>query len=235
MSKLATCYIEDSHMPVLNCTDDSVHRPFVFGEFAEGDFAELPVAEIIALYVKPKKSVRFNFAAKSVRTFNEDRLTKVLPKESLPSHKDDVHELSCTSGKYLDDPIEQYAIIKNNAYNSLSDKVIDHDQRKMYHIAPRHEVRKLRAENMHLLKDPIGYMTTGLLLGDISVETYSIKNVLDCISNIEEILSILKENNSFLVINYIQSFSVCNRPGKNQYPTIARKLEELKFQVSSLH
>ena len=176
MSKLATCYIEDSHMPVLDCTNGPVQEPFIFGEFAEDYIDELPVAEFITLSAKPQKAVRFNDEAISVRTFDEDRLIKVLPKEPLPSHEDAIFELEYEIANYLDCPSEKYTIIKNNTYNSLSDKVIDHDQRKMSHVASRHEVRKLRAENMHLLKDPIGYMTTGLLLGDISVETYSIKN-----------------------------------------------------------
>jgi len=171
------------------------------------------------------KKVRFD-EGENVRTFEANRLDNVCPKDILPFELgEDVSNICRQSELYEGNMLQK--IKENKIANTFSDKSVRETLRHT-EILPLNEIKGLRKTNFNLLNDPIGFVTTELLLGDDSViEDYPFEIVADCIINIMEIIDHISEMNTSYVVYYNGPLSVCNRPGKNQKIVLERKLNQI--------
>ena len=201
------------------CTYDTVVDPEVTCELL---YPPMPVGIV--------KKVRFN-EDENVKTFETDRVDNVCPKETLPFEQGvDVSNICRKSELYEDEMILQ--LEENKLANTFSDKSVRETLRQT-EILSSSEVKNLRAKNYTHLNDPIGFVTSELLLGNNSVITkYPEDVVMDCIINIMEIIGLISEMNTFCVIYYKGPLSVCNRPGKNQKNTLERELGRIMDSVN---
>ena len=167
----------------------------------------------------------------NVRTFEANRIDNICPKETLPFEQGvDVSNICRKSELYEDEMILQ--LEENKLANTFSDKSVRETLRQT-EILSSSEVKNLRAKNYTHLNDPIGFVTSELLLGNNSVITkYPEDVVMDCIINIMEIIGLISEMNTFCVIYYKGPLSVCNRPGKNQKITLERELGRIMDSVN---
>lgn len=176
------------------------------------------------------KKVRFN-EDENVKTFEANRLDNVCPKENLPFEQGDLALRNFRQSElYEDEMLLQLEL--NKLANTFPDKSVCETLRQT-EILSESEVKNMRAKNYTHLNDPIGFVTSELLLGNNSVITkYPEDVVMDCIINIMEIIGLISEMNTFCVIYYKGSISVCNRPGKNQKITLERELGRIMDSVN---
>jgi hypothetical protein len=200
------------------CTYDTVVDPETTCELL---YPPMPVGIV--------KKVRFN-EDENVRTFEANRLDNVCPKETLPFELgEDVSIKARQSELYEDEMLLQ--LKENKLANTFPDKSVCEALRQTK-ILSSSEVTNLRAKNYTHLNDPIGFVTSELLLGnDLVITKYPKDVVMDCIINIMEIIGIISEMNTFCVIYYKGPLSVCNRPGKNQKITLERELARLALWI----
>lgn len=201
--------------------------PFAFGEIATMD-PNLPIAEVVKVE-PPKKSVRFCDEEPRVHLFSEDRKEKIVPKKSQFSGKDDFPEWSCKNGAYLEG--EDVAGLYKNTLENKRSPVDDPLLKESVPITPIKDIHAAQKVNYMSLKDPMSYVTTKLLLGECSVKDFPVSTVLECLENVQHILEQLEEPGSFIVISYIDSFSVCNYPGKNHRNALTKRMKELMNQI----
>ena len=223
---LATCTID--RMPVLDCGIDEL--PCVFGKYADIDDYFLPEATLVENLKAPKKrvkSVRFN-EEPSVQTFEENRSDKAVPKVPISVGPDDVSLYKCKGGHMYDEIDVKMALLESKIFNGKLDEGFSQPMRNF-------QVKRLRKENFFLLSDPIGFVTTELLLGTTkSIGEFPVEVVRDCVANIKYILENVEESGSSYVVNYIESFSVTNRPRKDQRPAVRKKLAQIESVLESM-
>ena len=223
MSVLAKCTID--RMPVLDCGIDGL--PCVFGKYADIaniDDYFLPEAILVENLKAPKKrvkSVRFNDEP-SVQTVEENRSDKAVPKVPISVGPGDIPLFKCKRGHMYDEVAVKIALIENKIFNRNLGEGFSQPMRNS-------QVKRLRKENFFLLSDPIGFVTTELLLGTTkSIGEFPVEVVRDCVANIKHILENVEESGSSYVVNYIQSLSITHRPGKDQRPVVRKKLAQLE-------
>ena len=176
--------------------------------------------------VKEKKSVRFSDEVKE-QTFDEPRENNVCPKYALENTEDDVNEIFCNDGIYLDDMEDQLELIENGVFN-CGDKVNDMKLKRETVIIKKREIELLRRKNYMLHADPISYLTTTILLdGNDIISSLPMETLLDCILNMMEIYEYLETDGSTCTISYKDSVSISNRPKKRQRNIIKSKIDEL--------
>jgi len=217
MSKISECHIGNS-MPVMLCEDE---LPFAFGKYE--DSSDLP--EAVLVDVKPvKKSVRFR-EDPTVHTFMENRADKVVPKKSMGFEPGDISVFKSKMGP--------------NSYHSNDEKILLLES-KIYNMQlgepfdkplANYIVKRLRKENYFLLSDPIGFVTTELLLGSSKISEFPTEVVEECVENIKHILKEVEELNSSYVVDYIQTLSISHLPNKDQRPIVKKKLKEIETAI----
>uniref|UniRef100_A0A6C0C5Y2 Uncharacterized protein n=1 Tax=viral metagenome TaxID=1070528 RepID=A0A6C0C5Y2_9ZZZZ len=222
MSAIVPCYIDFEQMPVLDCSFGEL--PFAFGEYGDIEDTTLPEADLIEVPKAPEKqvkSLRFNDEP-VFQTFEENRSDKAVPKVPISVGPEDVPLFKCKSGHMYDEIDVKIALLENKIFNEKLGE--DFKQPQMNYL-----VKRLRKENYFLLSDPIGYVTTELLLGSTkSIGEFPVEVVRDCVANIKYILENVEESGSNYVVNYIESFSITNRPGKDQRPAVRKKLAQIE-------
>ena len=222
MSAIVPCYTDFDQMPVLDCSFGEL--PFAFGEYGDIEDITLPEADLVEVLKTPKKrvkSVRFN-EEPSVQTFEENRSDKAVPKVPISVGPGDVPLFKCKGGHMYDEIDVKIALLESKIFNG---KLGDDFEQPLRNSV----VKRMRKENYSLLSDPIGYVTTELIFGsDKTIEEFPIEVVRDCVANIKYILENVEESGSNYVVNYIESFSVTNRPGKDQRPAVRKKLAKIE-------
>ena len=201
--------------------------PFAFGEVSVVDFG-LPVAKVVEVR-PPKKSVRFREDEPRIQLFSEDRKDKILPKKTQFSGADDFPEWNCRNGAYLEG--EDVARLYKNTLENKRSPVDDPTWKESVTITPISDIHSAQKENYMSLKDPIGYVTTKLFLGEYGVSDFPLSTVFECLENVQHILEQLEEKNSFIVISYMDSFSVCNFPGKDHRKALLSKMKEIMSKI----
>jgi hypothetical protein len=228
MSAIVSCYTDFDQMPVLDCSFGEL--PFAFGEFGGIEDITLPEADLVEVLKAPKKqvkSVRFN-EEPSVQTFEENRSDKAVPKVPISVGPDDVSLYKCKGGHMYEKIDVKIALLESKIFNEKLGNDFAQPLRNSV-------VKRQRKENFFLLSDPIGYVTTELIFGsDSTIKEFPIEVVGDCVANIKYILENVEESGSNYVVNYIESFSVTNRPGKDQRPAVRKKLAQIESALKRL-
>jgi len=184
------------------------------------------LSSMCAKVKKEKKSVRFSDNVKE-QLFEEPREINICPKYELPKTNEDISEIFCRDGLYLDDTENILELIENGLFN-CGDKVNDKELREKTKIIKRGMVKIMRKQNYMLQEDPISYLTTTILLdGNDIISTMPIELLLDCILNMMEIYEYLETEGSSCTISYRESVSISNRQGKRQRGIVKRKIEQL--------
>ncbi len=184
------------------------------------------LSSMCAKVKKEKKSVRFSYEVKE-QLFEEPREINICPKYELPKTNEDISEIFCRDGLYLDDTENILELIENGLFN-CGDKVNDKELREKTKIIKRGMVKIMRKQNYMLQEDPISYLTTTILLdGNDIISTMPIELLLDCILNMMEIYEYLETEGSSCTISYRESVSISNRQGKRQRGIVKRKIEQL--------
>ena len=184
------------------------------------------LSSMCAKVKKEKKSVRFSYEVKE-QLFEEPREINICPKYELPKTNEDISEIFCRDGLYLDDTENILELIENGLFN-CGDKVNDKELRGKTYILEKKKVQSERKTNYMLHSDPVSYLTTTILLdGNDIISTMPIELLLDCILNMMEIYEYLETEGSSCTISYRESVSISNRQGKRQRGIVKRKIEQL--------
>ena len=228
MSAIAPCYSDFDQLPVLDCSFGEL--PFAFGEIGGIEDITLPEADLVEVLKAPKKrvkSVRFN-EEPLVETFEEKRSEKAIPKVPISVGPGEVPLFKCKGGHMYEEIEVKIALLENKIFNGKLGNDFAQPLRNSV-------VKRQRKENFFLLSDPIGYVTTELIFGsDRTIDEFPIDVVRDCVANIKYILENVEESGSNYVVNYIESFSVTNRPGKDQRPAVRKKLAQIEAALDRL-
>ena len=228
MSNTAVCCVDFDRMPVLNCQIDGL--PFAFGKYGDTEDIYLPEADLVEIVKAPKKpvkSVRFSDEP-VVQDFEENRSDKAVPKVPITVGPGEVSLFKCKGGHMYEEIDVKIALLENKIFNG---KLCDDFKEPQSNFV----VKRLRKENYFLLSDPIGYVTTELLLGTTkTIHEYPIEVIRECVDNIKYILENVEESGSSYVVNYIQSLSITHRPGKDQRPVVRKKLAQIESVLENM-
>jgi hypothetical protein len=205
-------------------------KPFEFAQLYEGPPTDMCECTLLHPPVQVGIVKKVRFGEDNVKTFDADRFDNICERSPEPFDPT-IHISGTDSQRELYDCEALLTIMENNLYNNFSDREA-HKLFRKTKILSKSEVNNLRQENYSELDDPIGFISSELLLGtDDVVKKYPVDIVMDCILNIMEIIYSITELNTCNVIYYRGGLSVCNRPGKNQKAVLERKLEQIMICV----
>ena len=202
-------------------------KPCEFAQLYEGP-PPVDMCECTLLHPPVQVGIvkKVRFGEDNVKTFDANRFDNICEKSPEPFDPT-IHISGADNQRELYDYETLLTIMENNLYNNFSDKA-SHELFRSTEILSKNTVNNLHQENYIDLEDPIGFISSELLLGnDDVVKKYPVDIIMNCILNIMEIIDSISEVNTCNVIYYKGSLSVCNRPGKNQKPVLERKLDQI--------
>lgn len=188
-------------------------KPLPDIESSEDLFVEIEKKEV--------KSVRFSDEIK-VKAFNEPRRNNICPKYNLPYSSEDVNEMFCKSGMYLEGEEQQLDLIENNIFNN-GDKVNDKELKKLTNIITKHQIKLIREKNK---LTNVREIVTDYLTGDKNILDKVSQNIIvDCVIYMMEVYEHLEKENSSYTFDYKSGVTISNREGKRQRGFLKKKIE----------
>ena len=170
---------------------------------------------------KEVKSVRFSEEIKEM-TFNEPRVNNICPKYNLPNSSEDVNEMFCKSGMYLEDEEQQLDLIENNIFNN-GDKVNDKELKKLTNIITKHQIKLIREKNK---LTNVREVVTDYLTGDKNIlDKVSQSIIIDCVIYMMEVYEHLEKEDSSYTFDYKSGVTISNREGKRQREFLKKKID----------
>lgn len=170
---------------------------------------------------KEIKSVRFSDEIKEM-TFNEPRVNNICPKYNLPNSSEDVNEMFCKSGMYLEGEEQQLDLIENNIFNN-GDKVNDKELKKLTNIITKHQIKLIREKNK---LTNVREIVTDYLTGDKNILDKVCQNIIvDCVIYMMEVYEHLEKEESSYTFDYKSGVTISNREGKRQREFLKKKIE----------
>ena len=170
---------------------------------------------------KKKKSVRFMDEDK-VKTFDEPRENNICPKYYLPNSLEDVHQMYCRSGMYLEEEELQLVLIENNLFNS-GDEVNDKELKKITNIMKKQEINVIK-ERKKLTN--VREIVTEYLTGNQQILNKVSKTlILDCVIYMMEVYEHLEKEGASYTFDYKSGVTISNREGKRQRNFLKKKIE----------